>query len=554
MEQASQPDRSNLPLTSASARRGQDEGCWGPRIALATILLVTALLRLRLLAVPLERDEGEYAYLGQLILRGEVPYVAAHNMKLPGIYYAYAGILALFGETDAGIRLGLLLINLASIILLYHLGRKLLDVTAGLSAAAAYAVLSLSQSVNGFAANAEHFVVLPMLGGVLLLAHRSDERRFTLIAGAGLLLGLAFVMKQHGAAFLVFGGLSVLIAGLARGRTLLRRTVADCVVFALASLAPFGLTCLGMYLAGAFEPFWFWTSTYAREYVSMIPLGLGLSELKRQVVYITGSSVALWLLAALGVTAPWWDVASRRAGGFIGLFAICSFLAVCPGLQFREHYFLLLLPAASLFIGVAVSALARMTAARRPGLAAAVRLGVPLVAVVVSLAQEQAYLFSLSPIAVSRAVYGSNPFPEAVEIGRYLREHADPEDRVAVIGSEPQIYFYARRRAATSYLYTYPLMEPQPFARRMQEDMIAQIERERPRFMVLVNVDASWLMRPDSSQLLLRWAERTVNETYEPVGIAEIVPGHDTVYRWDTAARDPQPRSRFHVVIFQRRS
>jgi len=33
-------------------------------------------------------------------------------MKLPGIYYAYAGILALFGETDAGIRLGLLLINL----------------------------------------------------------------------------------------------------------------------------------------------------------------------------------------------------------------------------------------------------------------------------------------------------------------------------------------------------------------------------------------------------------------------------------------------------------
>jgi hypothetical protein len=54
------------------------------------ILVVTALLRIRLLGVPLERDEGEYAYVGQLILQREVPYLAARNMKLPGVYYAYA--------------------------------------------------------------------------------------------------------------------------------------------------------------------------------------------------------------------------------------------------------------------------------------------------------------------------------------------------------------------------------------------------------------------------------------------------------------------------------
>ena len=34
------------------------------------------------------------------------------------------------------------------------------------------------------------------------------------------------------------------------------------------------------------------------------------------------------------------------------------------------------------------------------------------------------------------------------------------------------------RRAATSYMYTYPMMEPQPFAVRMQEEMIAEIERD----------------------------------------------------------------------------
>lgn len=37
---------------------------------------------------PLERDEGEYAYAGQLMLQGIPPYQLAYNMKLPGTYAA----------------------------------------------------------------------------------------------------------------------------------------------------------------------------------------------------------------------------------------------------------------------------------------------------------------------------------------------------------------------------------------------------------------------------------------------------------------------------------
>lgn len=75
--------------------------------------------------VPLERDEGEYAYAGQLILQGVPPYRLAYNMKLPGTYAAYAGIMAVFGQTVRGIHLGLLLVNLAAAALLFLLGRRL---------------------------------------------------------------------------------------------------------------------------------------------------------------------------------------------------------------------------------------------------------------------------------------------------------------------------------------------------------------------------------------------------------------------------------------------
>ena len=37
-------------------------------------------------------------------------------------------------------------------------------------------------------------------------------------------------------------------------------------------------------------------------------------------------------------------------------------------------------------------------------------------------------------------------------IARYIRERTAPGDRIAVIGSEPEIYFYAERNAATGHL------------------------------------------------------------------------------------------------------
>src|SRR5690242_21560976 len=91
-----------------------------------TILLILA-IRVRLRDMPLERDEGEYAYAGQLLLQGVPPYKEAYNMKLPGTYVAYAVIMALFGQTPTGIHLGVAVGNALSIILVFLLGRKLLD-------------------------------------------------------------------------------------------------------------------------------------------------------------------------------------------------------------------------------------------------------------------------------------------------------------------------------------------------------------------------------------------------------------------------------------------
>src|SRR5437868_14960140 len=125
----------------------------------ALVIGLSVAARSRLLGSPLERDEGEYAYTGQLLLHGIPPYKLAYSMKFPGTAASYALLMSIFGDTTAGIHLGLIVINLVTVGLIFFLGRYLLSVLAGLAAAAAYGVISLMPYVLAKAAHATHFVV-----------------------------------------------------------------------------------------------------------------------------------------------------------------------------------------------------------------------------------------------------------------------------------------------------------------------------------------------------------------------------------------------------------
>ena len=112
-------------------------------------------------------------------------------------------------------------------------------------------------------------------------------------------------------------------------------------------------------------------------------------------------------------------------------------------------------------------------------------------------------------------IYDLNPFPESIKIAEYLRDHTGPNDTIAVLGSEPQIYFYSSRHSATGYIYTYSLMEPQSYALSMQQEMIREIELAGPKYLVSVQIPSSWLGRPDSEALIFAWANEYLKEHYD---------------------------------------
>ena len=226
---------------------------WWAWIVVALILAAVAMIRVRLLDVPLDRDEGEYAYFGQLLLQGIPPYASAYNFKLPGIYVAYAAILAVLGQTPAAIHVGLLIVNAVSIVLMCLVARRLIGTLGGLASSATYAALTLSPRLFSPSAYAEHFVVVPVLLGVLVLTRTSRRERLITLFGAGALFGLAFLVKQSGGGFALFGLVSILV-GVQNDR---RQNTIAAGVFVAGTLAPYAALCLVMLFTGAFGAFWF---------------------------------------------------------------------------------------------------------------------------------------------------------------------------------------------------------------------------------------------------------------------------------------------------------
>jgi 4-amino-4-deoxy-L-arabinose transferase-like glycosyltransferase len=464
-------------------------------IILAIILFVTALVRWRMLPIPLERDEGEYAYAGQLMLQGIAPYSLASNMKLPGTYAAHAVIMACFGETIRGIHFGLLLVNGATILLVFFLGQRLFGTVAGIAAAAAYASLSLSPDVGGNASHATHFVTLFALAATVLLIRRRGAAFWP-----GVLYGLAFLMKQHGIFFALFGAL-YLIRHRSRLRTL--------ATFAGGVILPYALTCLALARAGVFPNFWFWTVTYAREYAARVPLSTGLKYLASTMQDIWAASPALWVIAAAGLFCIFWRRETRPRAAFGVAFLAFSFATTCPGLLFREHYFITMLPAVALLAGAAVQAANSLARNPLPYCIFAAALAYPF------FAERQLY-FSMSPAEAAQAIWGKdNPFPEAVSAAAYIRAHTAPDTPIAVFGSEPEIYFYSHRHSATPYIYMYGLMEPQPYALKMQNDVIHDIETTRPEYIVDVDTTMSWLVREKSSTRIFEWWDAYQTQHYD---------------------------------------
>ena len=506
--------------------------------------------RIHLARLPLERDEGEYAYTGQLLLSGIPPYKFAYSMKFPGTAAAYAVFMAVFGESIVGIHFGLILVNLATIALIFFLGREFLGELGGAASAASYSILSLMPYVLGNAAHATHFVTFFAVAGALLLLRSSDRQSPLLVFATGCLFGLAVLMKQPGLFFVAFGSFYLFTRDW-HARLGLKQIFSRNLLLIGGAATPCLATVFLLWQAGVLEKFWFWTINYATQYGSSVSLTEGLRILAVHFLGVVGKAWPVWVLALIGIIGFVFNRTIRNRALFLIPFAFFSALSVCSGLYFRPHYFIPFLPVVSLLSGAAL--VGAFSAFRTE--AQNLRLAILMVfaaCLAWPLWSERDFFFERPLPEANRMVNGTNPFPESIRIAEFIRNRSSPADTIAVLGSEPQIYFYAQRHSATGYIYTYSLMEPQPYAHQMQQEMIGEIEAARPKFLILIVIGKSWLAGRDSDQTILRWIANYCDANYDEVGLINIS-NEGSEYFFPSKPQNVTPTGE-HILVYQRKA
>jgi hypothetical protein len=495
---------------------------------LGAVILIIVIARLHLLSVQFERDEGEYAYMGSLILDGHSPYSLAYNMKYPGTYFIYAIIMGIFGKTVESVHLGLMLISIASIILVYFISTKFISKSSSAIAASSFGILATSWTLYGQAAHATHFVIFFALLGIFILQkfYQNFDRSILWLFLSGIFFSLAFISKQSGLFFLLFGLIFIVMKDFKElsNSNIIRKLIVLLSGFAI----PVILMFFYFYIFGDFDKFWFWTSTYLSKYGSQMSLSQGYDNFILSLRIITGNYTAegyviFWFLGLVGLGLLYFTKIDNRNKLITLTFVFMSFLTVVPGFYFRNHYYITFLPAIAILIGVFFEYFRNIyVGTLKFPLFTSVNIMVFVILTGIGISANSEYLFTRDNNITCKMIYGENPFVESIEISEYLKANTTKDDKIAILGSEPQIYFYADRYAATGYIYTYNLVELHNYALAMQREMITEVVNNEPKYIVFVNAGLSWLRKEESEGYIFKWIGDYTNDNYLLVGAMDL--------------------------------
>src|SRR5437773_2695118 len=207
-------------------------------------------------------------------------------------------------------------------------------------------------------------------------------------------------MKQPAVFFVVFAAIYLLCNDVQR-RFTLKGILLRSLIFSAGVILPFGIALLLLWRAGVFGKFWFWATDYAGQYGTLIPISNAPEIFLHRVKEVIGAGWAIWMLAGIGAVVGLVDKSIRASMVFLLGLLLFSTLALCPGFYFRPHYFIMILPAVSLLVGVAITKLSELLTGRM----IVVRV-VPIFLLGTSLSLpilwEKTFFFGFSPVEVCR--------------------------------------------------------------------------------------------------------------------------------------------------------
>lgn len=465
-------------------------------------------------------DEAYATALAARLLEGHKLYQGAVSQRGPLMYYLFEAFAWLHGwDNIVALRVWALCLALVHLGLVYFLGTKLFSKTTGVVATtiASYA-LSFgfppedALAINGEPLQLPFFVLAVYLGWCAVKAQPGSRQRFTRLAIAGLLFGVAVSIKQSVLLHPAPVGL-LLALDAHRRREPLLRVVKDLAVLGATTLFVPALFALHAQLTGTLQDFYYYTVVYNRD-VHLKPTTRRFEWLPPFFFRLTGQTsffivttllfartlpyVRRRLSAALRGGRHGWVWTLFRGHGaehYVAWHLALAVVASSAMYRFFPHYYVQALP----FLAVAM-AKALLTPFRRRRTAWGARTMAVAFAAFVVFAATFGTIFGEK---VDGRVSHDRTFQDAA---KYIEATTNRDDRLFVWGFSPWLYPYSHRRPAGRFVFsTYVTgfvpwyweklnVESARIVPGSVEALLADLDREKPA--IVVDAGSVMMARP----------------------------------------------------------
>lgn len=432
---------------------------WIELLFIISICILHFNLRAVFFDVPLERDEGSFAYIAQQwLFHNLLPYVDILEDKPPLLYLIYMLPLKLFGPVSyVGIRVFTAIYSTITLLWLYILVRNFYGKRSALCSTIGYSIFSTGPLVQGFTSHTEVLINLPLVAcfHFFLIGDNSRDKNLSLIL-SGIFCGLAFLIKQI--AVFHLAGLSILMLWQHRYDliTFIRRIFMVYVGFFI----PVILCCIYFTLNGAlYELYTNTIMAIAGHMVEVYHTAFFIQKDYIQALitiffeYIWQEEAILWILAiSFTVYLCIYDLSSKNM--IVIVWFLSSLVSVLFGGNFYPHHFIVLIPVLCLLSGYGLITLwlEAMPYAR-------IFIIVSLVLIIGKmLTVEWKFYTKYSPEEISYKVYRDTRFVNAIKVAEYIKKNTTSKDYIYIWGAEPEIYFYTNLRSSSNFTNFYGML------------------------------------------------------------------------------------------------
>ena len=440
------------------------------------ILLVVSLLRVPNLFEPAwYGDEGIYLAVGQGIKRGLVLYKEIFDHKPPIIYW----LAALSGELLWFKVIGIIT-NLLSIVVIHKISDKLFSKkTISLVVTSFFALITTLPWIEGNLVNAELlFILTTSLAVWILIKKRMMNVKWADMLLAGFVLGIGVLLKAP--VLLDIAAISIWFIAFRKGLRIYWGEIWKVIVLGVGVLIPSALAGVYFWMEGVLSEYLIaaWGQNFS--YLSSWGGGEGLltSDAEGGGLMMRVVVLIVWLLIVW-----WWTRKEKvKIRLVVVWFGMALFGALLAGRPY-PHYLIQIAPAGALLIGV-------IWETKNKGTVLSACLGLMLLVVAIfrydfGFYKTVEYYKNFGRYVagkIGQAQYYDNfdwRVSRNYQIGKYIKERTDKNDRIYIWSDEPNIYVLSERSPAGKWVMAYHI---DIFDKR--DEVLEAIKEQKPKFIL----------------------------------------------------------------------